>query len=80
MDKGRILFNVGSVGNPCDHITMASYVALEGKINSRTKSDFSIQFQRVSDNIDLAIEHGKSIDLPKLESYIKELTIAVYSR
>ena len=80
MSKGKILFNVGSVGNPCDYITMASYVIMEGELNDKIRSNFSIQFQRVSYNIELSIEHARKTNLPKMESYIRELKTAVYSR
>lgn len=76
---GKILFNVGSVGNPCDHITMASYVVLEGILDSKDISSFSVQFQRVAYDIDLAIEYAKNSSLPTSEIYIQELTTAVYS-
>lgn len=80
LNGGKLLFNVGSVGNPCDHITMASYAILEGKLDCTKISNFSVQFQRVVYDIELAIEHANNSSLPTSEIYIKELTTAVYSR
>ncbi|SKC84889.1 metallophosphoesterase family protein [Maledivibacter halophilus] len=78
LSGGKILFNVGSVGNPCDHITLASYVILEGDFDSKKISSFSIQFQRVEYDIKLAIDQAKKSSLPMSEIYIKELSTAVY--
>lgn len=75
---GKILFNVGSVGNPCDHITMASYAILEGELDNRKASSFSVQFQRVAYDIELAINQAKNSSLPTPDIYIKELSTAVY--
>lgn len=80
LNGGKILFNVGSVGNPCDHITMASYVILEGKLDCTKASNFSVQFQRVVYDIELAIEHANNSSLPNAKIYIKELKTAVYNR
>lgn len=77
--SGRILFNVGSVGNPLD-FTQSSYVILEGNYGSEKNDSFSIQFIRVPYDIELAINHARSVNLPKKESYINEIETAVYSR
>ena len=42
----RILFNVGSVGNPLD-LTQASYVVMEGSYGSHAARPFGLQFVRV---------------------------------
>ncbi|WP_432664353.1 metallophosphoesterase family protein [Wukongibacter baidiensis] len=76
---GKLLFNVGSIGNPCDHITMASYAILEGDLESREISNFSVQFQRVIYDIEEAVQLAKNSSLPTIETYIKELTTAIYS-
>lgn len=77
---GRLLFNVGSVGNPCDHIPMASYVIIEGVIDSRDEQDISIGFQRVAYDKERAIKDAEAIDLPNSHIYVNEIRTAVYGR
>lgn len=74
---GKTIFNVGSVGNPLE-ITQASYGIIEGKMNDREKSSFSITLVRVPYDIDLAIEQAELADMPSKEEYNKELRTAVY--
>ena len=75
--KNKMLFNVGSVGNPLD-ITQASYALLEGKYNSKTDDTFSINLIRVPYDIELAIKQAEAEDMPELDFYAMELRTAVY--
>ena len=77
--SGKILINVGSVGNPLD-ITQSSYIILEGEENSYDESCFNIQFIRVPYDIARAISIAKTASVPDLEGYISELTTATYFR
>lgn len=73
----KILFNAGSVGNPLD-LTLATYVILTGNLDSQQSDFFSIDFVRLPYDIELAIEHGRQVNLPELEAYAVELRTAVY--
>ena len=74
---GKTIFNVGSVGNPLE-ITQASYGIIEGKLNNKDNSSFTISLVRVPYDIDLAIEQVKLTDMPEKKEYINELRTAVY--
>jgi predicted phosphodiesterase len=73
----RILFNVGSVGNPLD-LTQASYAVLEGQYGSTTPSSFAIQLIRVPYDIEQAIRDAEDAHMPELLAYINELRTARY--
>ena len=73
----RILFNVGSVGNPLD-LTMASYAILEGDYGSQTPGPFSVQLMRVPYDIELAIQQAAAEQMPELDLYANELRTARY--
>lgn len=75
--EGKIIFNVGSVGNPLD-ITQASYAIVEGCYGSKDHSSFTISLIRVPYNIELAIQHALNTDMPNIQEYINELRTAVY--
>jgi protein phosphatase len=75
--KGKILCNVGSVGNPLD-ITQASYAILEGEYNQSENGVFSFQLVRVPYDIELSIQLAREAEMPELEEYIRELTTAKY--
>jgi protein phosphatase len=74
---GKTIFNVGSVGNPLE-ITQASYGIIEGKLNDREKSAFTISLVRVPYDIDLAIEDAELTDMPEKKEYINELKTGIY--
>ena len=74
---GKTIFNVGSVGNPLE-ITQASYGIIEGKLNDKDKSSFTISLVRVPYDIDLAIEHVHLTDMPGKKEYINELKTGIY--
>jgi predicted phosphodiesterase len=73
----RIVFNVGSVGNPLD-ITQASYAIMEGDYGSLSLSPFSIALVKTPYDIDRAVRQAKETDSPDLQDYIDELKTAVY--
>jgi protein phosphatase len=75
--KGKILCNVGSVGNPLD-LTQASYAILEGEYNHSENGVFSIQLVRVPYDIEASIHIAKEMEMPELEEYIQELRTAKY--
>lgn len=74
---GKVLLNVGSVGNPLD-LTQASYVILEGEYDSRTLAPLNIQFIRVPYDIELAVAQAVDSGMPDAEPYIRELRTAEY--
>jgi protein phosphatase len=75
--QGKILFNIGSVGNPLDS-PQASYAILEGNYNSRKAGVFSINMIRVPYDIELSVAQAAAEGMPDLEQYAKELRTAVY--
>ncbi len=75
--EGKLIFNVGSVGNPLD-ITQASYAIIEGDYGSKDHSPFTISLVRVPYNIELAINQALESDMPSKQEYIDELKTAVY--
>jgi protein phosphatase len=74
---GKTLFNAGSVGNPLE-ITQASYVILEGDLDSKQSAPFSIGMVRVPYDIELAIQQAIDEQMPDIEAYAIELRTATY--
>lgn len=80
MIENRMLFNIGSVGNPLD-MPLSSYVVLTGEFDSKQLAGYSIDFIRVSYDIKRAVKDAYSVkNLPSLDDYIKEITICEYNR
>jgi protein phosphatase len=75
--SGKLLFNVGSVGNALDEPT-AAYAIMEGEYGSTEKGYFSVNMIRLPYDIELAIEQARAEGMPELEPYAKELRTAVY--
>ena len=75
--QGKILFNVGSVGNPLE-ITESSYGILEGEYEDKESSAISIALVRVPYDIEKAIQIAIESKMPDLAAYIKELRTAHY--
>lgn len=73
----RILFNVGSVGNPLD-LPQAAYAILEGVYDSPTPSPFAVQIIRVPYDIEAAIQQAADEEMPELDLYANELRTARY--
>ena len=74
---GKTIFNVGSVGNPLE-ITQSSYAIIEGDLNNKEKSSFTISLVRVPYDIDLAIKDAELTDIPEKSEFINELKTAIY--
>lgn len=75
--NGKMLFNVGSVGNPLD-MTQASYCIIEGENSNDTKSAFNLQFVRVPYDIEQEVRAAEQANVPFLDFYIRELRTGVY--
>lgn len=73
----RMLFNVGSVGNPLD-LTLASYAILEGNYRSHQMGGFSLQLVRVPYDIERAIRDAEAAQMPELDAYVDELRTGRY--
>lgn len=73
----KILFNVGSVGNPLD-LTQASYAILEGTCDNSSDDLFGIQLIRVPYDIELAIRQAEEEQMPELQAYAMELRTGRY--
>jgi protein phosphatase len=73
----RILFNVGSVGNPLDK-PLACYEILEGELGNKQIDHFSTHVFRLEYNIDLAVKQAQESKMPDLEPYEIELRTAKY--
>lgn len=74
---GRILFNVGSVGNPLD-LPLACYAILEGAVGENGVAPLSIQIVRVPYDIERAIDDAAAEGMPELDAYANELRTARY--
>ncbi|MDR6724925.1 putative phosphoesterase [Paenibacillus amylolyticus] len=73
----KVLFNVGSVGNPLD-IPQASYCILEGESNGDINQAINIQFVRVPYDIEQEVQVAQQAGVPALELYIREIRTGVY--
>lgn len=73
----KILFNVGSVGNPLD-LPLATYVIMTGNFDSQKTGLLSIDFVRIPYDIDLAIQQARQVGVHEVEAYAIELQTAVY--
>ena len=86
--KNKTIFNVGSVGVPVEMMnesdinstskfsTMASYMILEGELDSRKLSSISFTLVRLPYNIEKEIEYLKKSDMPNKDIIIKSLQTA----
>jgi len=74
---GRTLFNVGAVGNPLDAPT-APYVILDGVFDGDASAPFSVNFTRVSYDIEAEIAAARSLGLPQADAYARELREGIY--
>lgn len=73
----KVLFNVGSVGNPLDQ-PLACYAILEGSDGDIMASPLAISLVRVPYNIERAIRDAADEDMPDLEPYASELRTSRY--
>lgn len=76
--KGKTIFNAGSVGNPLEGISQASYGIIEGNFNDKEISSFSINLVRLPYDIERSIEIAEGSRMPDLKEYINELRTAKY--
>jgi protein phosphatase len=74
----KILFNVGSVGNPMDYMPLACYAILKGCLNSARTTPFAIEIVRVQYDIERAIGQARAVQMPKLAEYEFELRTATH--
>jgi len=77
VERGRTLFNVGSVGNPLDE-PVPSYAILEGVVDEPDPAPFGLQFVRVPYDVEAEIAAAARLGMPALEPYAVELRTAVY--
>lgn len=77
IDPQKVLFNVGSVGNPLD-VTQATYGILHGEYESKELAPFSIEIVRVPYDVEKEIQIAKQMGMPNVEPYALELREAVY--
>ncbi len=73
----RILFNIGSVGNPLDK-PLASYGILEGEYGGEDAAFFDVEIVRVAYDIDLAVRRAYDSGMPEIDFYETELRTARY--
>ena len=90
--KNKTIFNPGSVGVPIEMLnnnindktnifsTVASYIILEGNLNSTNLSSISFQLVRVPYNIEKESKDLKKSDMPNKEETIKSLMSAISNR
>jgi predicted phosphodiesterase len=75
--RHKMLFNVGSVGNPLD-LTLACYAILEGAPGGDASTPLSITFIRLPYDIERAIREAAAEGMPDLAPYADELRTARY--
>ncbi|WP_211746500.1 metallophosphoesterase family protein [Paenibacillus sp. Marseille-Q4541] len=84
--SGKMLFNVGSVGNPLD-LPEASYCIMEGTSEGQAYADekvivqnepFSLQFVRVPYDIEAEVTKALQSGAPDIDLYINEIRTGVY--
>ncbi len=72
----KLLFNVGSVGNPLDYIPLTGYAILKGNLNSPLLGPLAVEIVRLPYDIELAIAQARVVNMPKLAAYEFELRTA----
>ena len=75
---GKILFNVGSVGNPLGIDTRASFGIISGEYGSDAEDKLEIEIVKVDYDKDKAIEDARGGDLPEAELYVNEIMTGIY--
>lgn len=73
----KMLFNVGSVGNPLD-LPLACYAILEGAPGNGAAAPLSINLVRLPYDVERAIREAADEGMPGLEPYAKELRTPRY--
>jgi protein phosphatase len=77
VDTGKLLFNVGSVGNALD-MPLSVYTVLTGHIGESEIAPFHIEFVRVPYDIEGAIQRAKDLNMPETDAYSNELRKCQY--
>jgi len=75
--RSKLLFNAGSVGNPLD-FPLATYVILNGKVDSQAAGEFSIDFIRLPYDVEQTLQRARQLDAPDFDVYSVELRTAIY--
>ncbi len=78
-DVTKTLLNAGSVGNPLD-LPLATYLILTGVLDGDAPAPFSLDFVRLTYDIDAEAALSRQVGQPDAEAYIVELKTAVYRR
>lgn len=76
-NKGKMIFNAGSVGNPLE-VTQASYAILEGCVDATEPAPFAITLVRVPYDIEAAVRLAEESGMPHQEEYADELRTGRY--
>ncbi|WP_418276563.1 metallophosphoesterase family protein [Isoptericola jiangsuensis] len=76
-DRGRTLFNTGSVGNPLDEPT-PSYAILEGIPDSPDPAPFSLRLVRVPYDVEAELAVARGVAMPQYDPWARELRTGVY--
>ncbi len=74
---GKILFNIGSVGNPLDK-PLASYGILEGDPGADGATPFSVEIVRLEYDIEQEVRRARDSGMPEMHLWETELRTARY--
>ncbi len=74
---GKVLFNVGSVGNPLDE-PLAAYAVMDGNFGDTKPGYSSIQIIRLPYDIDLAVRQAAAEGMPEFQEWEDELRTGRY--
>ena len=75
--RSRTLFNTGSAGNAMGDPT-ASYVVLDGVVDSLEPAAFSIAFVRVPYDVEAELAYAREVGAPEYAGYESELRLGLY--
>ena len=76
----KLLFNVGSVGNPLGRIVKASFGIITGEFNSSANDKLEIEIVKLDYDKDKAVEDAKNSGIPGSDLYINEILTGIYRR
>ena len=75
---GKILFNVGSVGNPLGMDTRASFGIIRGDYNSSVEGKLELEIVKIDYDKNKAVKDARNCDLMEIELYINEILTGKY--
>lgn len=75
--RGKLLFNVGSVGNPLD-VNQSSYVILRENPSRNPRDFLELCFVRVAYDIEAELRIAQDMGMPAFDEYRQELRTARY--